>query len=184
MVAGWRRIARRRAHLASLRAGLALAARERVLAAGAGPDGGYTLAATDRALYHRAHGGAWTRLGWEQITTVAWDSERHMVVTGLCAAHARAVVPLRDRGTMPEIARERITHTRLGSWRVACPGDRSMLIEARRRPVTGELLWFVAADGGPDSVQLRAHAEQAIARLSLASGLPRQPPVSLSWPPR
>lgn len=185
IAAGWRRAAGRRAHAARLRAGLALAPRERLLAAGAGPDGGYTLAATDRALYHRAHGGAWTRLGWEQIAAVSWEAGRHLVVTGLGGVHTRAAVPLRDRGSMPEIARERITHCRLGAWRVVFPGDRHLRVEARRRPVTGELLWLVA-DGGPvpGSAQLRAQAERAIARLSADSGLPRQPPVSLPWPAR
>lgn len=186
LTAGWRSVASRRARLAQLRAGLALARRERLLAAGAGPDGGYTLAATDRALYHRAHGGAWTRLGWEQVTAVSWDADRRVVVTGLGgAAHARAVVPQRDRGSIPEIALERITHTRLGSWRVRCPGGCHVRIEARRRPVTGELLWFVAGDGEPDypgSGQLRAHVERAIAQLSADSGLPHHAPVSLPWP--
>jgi hypothetical protein len=183
VAAGWRRAAVRRAHLADLRAGLALAPRERLLAAGAGPDGGCTLAATDRALYHRAHGGAWTRLGWEQIAAVSWAAVGRVVVTGL-APHARVVIPLRDRGSVPEVARERLAHARLGSWQVTAPGGQRLLIRARRRPVTGEMLWFVAADGALCTGALRAHAEQAIVRLSADSGLPRAAPVSLPWPAR
>lgn len=185
MAAGWRRAASRRAHLANLRAGLALAPRERLLATVAGPGGGYTLAATDRALFHRAHGGAWTRLGWEQVAAVSWEAGPRMVITGLMA-HARAVVPVRDRGAMPEIALERITHTRLGTWHVAFPCGGRARIEARRRPVTGEMLWLVAAGTGPGTGgldlgtgQLRAEVERVIARLSADSGLPRQAPVSL-----
>jgi len=174
VTAGWRRIAGRRTRLAHLRSGLALAAHERLLAAGAGPDGGYALAATDRALYHRAHGGAWTRLGWEQIATVSWDAG-HIIVNGL---YGRATVPLRARGGLPEVAMERVTHSRLGTWRTELPGGRRVRIEARRRPVTGEVLWFI------DSGASRAQAEQVIARLSAASGLPRQAPVSLPWPAR
>lgn len=185
----WRRIAGRRARLAQLRAGLALARRERLLAAGTGPAGGYTLAATDRALYHRAHGGAWTRLGWEQVTRVSWDTGRQATITGLNgAAGSCVVVPLRGSGSMPEIAMERITHTRLGSWDVVLPGDRRVRVEARRRPVTGELLWFVSADGGSGlgtgQLHLHAQVERAIAGLSAQYGLPRHAPVSLPWPRR
>jgi len=44
---------------------------------------------------------------------------------------------------------ERITLTRLGSWRVLLPGGRPVVVVARRRLVTDELPWFVfpAADG-------------------------------------
>lgn len=174
LTARWRRITGRRTRLARLRAGLALAPRERLLGAGSGPDGGYTLAATDHALYHRGHGGAWTRLGWEQVTAVAWDGGRVMV-TGL---YGRTAVPLRDRGALPEIAAERVTHTRMGTWRAELPGGRRVRIEARRRPATGEVLWFV------DSGASRAQADRLIARLSAASGLPSQAPVSLPWPAR
>jgi len=165
---GWRHAAVRRARL---RAGLGLARRERLLDAAPGPDGGYILAATDRALYHRAHGGAWTRLGWEIVTAVTWASE-HASVTGLWGD---AAVPLRDRGGLPEIAAERISHARLGSWRVTPPGGRPVRVEARRRPVTGEVLWFV----GPGTS--RAEAERVIARLSDQAGLPPRPAVTLPW---
>lgn len=164
----WGRAAGRRVRL---RAGLPLAPRERLLGAAPGPDGGYTLAATDRALYHRAGGGAWTRLGWEFVTAVTWASE-HASVTGLWGS---AAVPVGDRGGLAEIAAERITHARLGSWQVTPPAGRPMRVEARRRPVTGEVLWFV----GPGSS--RPEAERVIARLSAQAGLPPQPPVSLPW---
>lgn len=172
LTAGWRRIASRRDRRARLRAGLALAPRERLLAAGPGPDGGYTLAATDRALYHRPHGGAWTRVGWEQVAAVSWGPGRARVI-GL---FGQAEVPVRDRGGFPEIIAERLAHSRLGSWRAELPGGRRVRIEARRRPSNGEVLWFVDA-GAP-----RAQVERAIARLGEQSGVPPQPPVSLPWP--
>lgn len=175
-VFGWlsrarKRRAVRRARRGQLRAGLGLAARERLLDAAPGPDGGYALAVTDRALYHRASGDAWTRLGWEMISAVTWASG-HASVAGLWG---HAAVPLRDRGGLPEIAAERITHTRLGSWRVTPPAGRPVLIEARRRPVTGEVLWFVSAGTS------RAEAERVIARLGAQAGLPPRPPLSLPW---
>lgn len=163
----WSRRARRR----SLRAGLGLARRERLLAAAPGPDGTCTLAATDRALYHRASGGGWTRLGWETVTAVTWAPGRASVA-GLWGS---AAVPLRDRGGLPEIAAERITHTRVGSWRVTPPAGRPLRVEARRRPATGEVLWFVGAGTS------RADAERVIARLSAQSGLPSRSPVTLPW---
>lgn len=168
----WRRLASLRGRRRDLLAGLGLAPRERLLDAALGPDGGYALAATDRALYHRAHGGAWTRLGWEMITAVAWASG-HAGVTGLWG---NAAVPVRGPlGGLPEIAAERITHTRLGAWRVSISAGRAVRVEARRRPGTGEVLWFV----GPGIS--RSDAARVIARLGAQAGLPPRDPVTLPW---
>ncbi|MBO0802524.1 MAG: hypothetical protein J2P25_05550 [Nocardiopsaceae bacterium] len=207
-----RRVASRARDHARLRDRLAFERGERLLSAARSPEGHYALVTSDRALYYRAGNGAWPRLGWEQVTGVSWDAAgRRMVIAGLGgSAHTRAEVCLRDRGSMPEIAMERITHTTLGSWRIPIqlpastaadghpgfggrPGaDRSrhLRVEARRKPVTGEVLWFVSADGGPDgghglaAGQLHGYAERAVARLSADFGLPCQAPVPLPWPPR
>jgi hypothetical protein len=42
---------------------------------------------------------------------------------------------------------ERITHTRLDRWPLTLPGGEHVIVEARRRPVTGDLLWLVHLDG-------------------------------------
>lgn len=168
----WRRLASLRARRRDLRAGLGLVPRERLLDAVPGADGGYALAATDRALYHRTHDGAWTRLGWEVITAVTWASG-HARVTGLWG---NAAVPVRGPlGGLPEIAAERITHTLLGSWRVSVGTSRPVHVEARRQPGTGEVLWFV------DPGISRSDAARVIARLGAQAGLPPRDPVTLPW---
>jgi hypothetical protein len=181
LAAWWRGIIGRRARYADLRVQLGFGRRERLLATGAAPAGGYALAASDQALYYRGGGAAWTRLGWEEVTRVGWEpASRRLVIIGLAGTgvavteRTRAVVPLRERGHLPEIAMERITHTRLGSWRIVLPDRRPLVVVARRRPPTDELLWFVFSAGDDldlsDGAQ-RAQVERAIARLASESGL-------------
>jgi hypothetical protein len=103
---------------------------------GRDPDGGYALVATDRALHHRAGRGGWSRLGSDQRARVGWaSSPGYLVITGLAgAAPPRVVVPLRRRGTWPELAGERITHTRLIRQPVMLDRDRRAVVEIRRGP--------------------------------------------------
>ena len=107
-----------------------------------------------------------------------------MIITGPAdAGSPRTVVPLRQRGAVPELVMERVTNTRLGQWQLLAGGTRRALIEARRRPVTGEVLWSVtpAGDGhGPADPDIRARAERAIARLSAELGALPQPGTGLS----
>ena len=83
---------------------------------------------------------------------------------------------------LPEIALERITHTRPGSWGIALPGGGTVTVAARRPPATDGVLWLVVPRGnGPclsDSDQ-RVLAERAIARLAAELGLPRRPTEDL-----
>jgi hypothetical protein len=158
------------------------------------PDGECALVATDRALYHRAlphraDADGWSRLGWEQIARVGWDAAgSQLVIVGLSGvAPPRAVVPLHDRGTVPELAQERVTHTKLGRWSLLVAGTHRVLVEARRRPVTGELLWVVISDAnghGPGSgdLDITAHIERAIARLDADLGVMHQSRTGLTWP--
>lgn len=77
-------------------------------------------------------------------------------------------MPLRDRGTVPELAQERTIHTRLGRWHLQLAGSHSVLVEVRRRPGTGELVWAViSASDGLDRVGADAAADiaRAVARL-------------------
>jgi hypothetical protein len=118
LAARWRHLARRRSLLATGCAGLAVERGERILSACRARDGGYALVATDRALYRRAGPGCWSRLGWERVTRVAWDGEAgepgepgRFVITVLSGTGpARLVVPAAERGGMPELAAERMTH--------------------------------------------------------------------------
>jgi len=78
-----------------LRAQLGFEPRERLLVTAAAPVGGCATAASDRALYYRGDGGAWSRLGWEQVIRVDREpAGRRLVITGLAAAgRPRAVIP-------------------------------------------------------------------------------------------
>ena len=174
--ARWRRVIRSRAVPAELRARLALSPGELVLAVGYGHDGNAALIATDRAIRHRSGTDAWSRLGWELITSLAWDGESSgMVITWLAGmAQPQAVVPLHDCGPLLELAEERITHTRLGCWTVMPDGQRRVLAEARRRPVSGELLWIVSSRDGLDLTDRHARAQiaRAVTQLRDELGIP------------
>lgn len=170
LATAWRRLPGAPALPADLRTQLAFQRGERVLSVRQDPDGDYVLVASERALYHRNGGHGWSRLGWEQITRVSWDAAAgQLLICGLDGlAPSRTAVPLRDRGTLPELARERTTHTRLGRWHLQLAGNHSVLVEVRRRPATGELVWVViSASDGLDSASADVTAEiaRAVARL-------------------
>ena len=186
--ATWEELAPGRVLPGAVRAELALEGGERVLSADTGPDGGRALVATDRALYHRscreaeAEAAGWARLGWEEVAEVGWDAAAGQLIVIGVAGPARVVVPLRRRGSVPELAAERVTHTRLGRWQLRVGGTQRAVIEARRRPGTGELVWSVTCDGhsvgngdGSGDQELRARADRAIARLSADLGAPPFP---------
>ncbi len=155
-------------------AGLAVERGERVLSACGGRDGGYALVATDRALYRRTGPGCWSRLGWERVRRVDWDGEDgdagRFVITAACGTGpARVVVPARERGVLPELAAERITHACLGRWPVPLGDGRHVLVEARRPPGTAKLLWVIL-----DGERGRA-VEPAIARMAAEFGVIYRP---------
>jgi hypothetical protein len=191
--ARWRWPARGRALPAAVSAGLALERGERVLSLGQAGDGGCALVATDRALYHRgaadpAGPGEWSRLGWEQVARVGWDPAAGLlIVTGVATlAPFRTAIPLRRRGAIAEVARERVAHTRLGRWLVPAGGTQRVLIEVRRRPVTGELLWCAVPGGseaGPAGADLAARLDRAAARLCADLGLAPEPRIDLALSP-
>lgn len=173
----WQQAVRGRSVPAELRAALTFSRGERVLAVGHGHDGNCALIATDRALHHRTGTDTWSRLGWELITSLAWDTAGSgLVITGLAAtAPPPRAVPLRACGALLELAEERITHTRLGRWPVMLDGQRRILAEARRRPVTGELLWIVSSHDGLDlsDPHARRQVSGAVTRLQDELGIPR-----------
>lgn len=151
---------------------------ERVLSVRHDPDGDCALVASDRALYHADAGHGWSRLGWEQVSRVSWDAATdQLLIFGLDGlAPSRTAVTLRHRGPLPELAQERTMHTRLGRWRLQLAGSRSVLVEVRRRPGTGELVWAViSASDGLDSAGASAEIARAVARLGEHLGV-RDPP--------
>ena len=194
LAAQWRHLASRRSLVAAGCAGLSADPGERVLSGCRDHDGGYALVATERALYlraqcHRAEPGGWSRLGWERVSRVAWDGEAgRFVITVLSGtAPTRIVVPARERGVMPELAAERMTHAYLGRWTVPLGDGQHILVEARRRPGAGRLLWAIVPDGcGLDlsDGDMRGRMRLTLARLAAEFGArpgDRPAPVS-GWP--
>lgn len=183
LAARWRQLASRRSLLAAGCAGLAVERGERVLSACRDHDGGYALVATNGALYRRAEPGCWSRLGWERVTRVDWDGAAGVfgitVLSG--AGPARLTVPAGERGVMPELAAERMTHACLGRWPVPLGDGRRVMVEARRQPGTGRLLWAVVPGGcGPDlgGGDMRGRVELAIASLAAEFGVIYRPRAS------
>ncbi len=82
-------------------------------------------------------------------------------------------MPLRDRGTWPELAEERITHTRLNRQHVILDGRQRVVVEVRRCPGTGELRWALVSGRNldPGDQDLRNQIERAVTRLSADLGL-------------
>lgn len=159
-----------------IRAQLGLSRGEWILAAGCDPDGNYAVIATDRALHYQALPRGWSCLGWEQVAGVGWDRwTRRLVITGLgSTAPSRTVLRLRQCGGLPALGEERITHTRLGRWNVMLGGERRVLVEVRRHPVTDELVW-AAGDGEPaiGDPDARRKIDDAVARLGEHLGIRR-----------
>lgn len=185
LAVAWRRLPGARALPAGLRAQLAFQRGERVLSVRRGPAGDHALVASDRALYHRSAGLLWSRLGWEQIIRVSWDAGAgQLIISGLDGLVPwRTAVRVRDRGTVPELAQERITHTRLVRWHLRLAGNHSVLVEVRRRLGTGELVWAViSASGGLDSLGADATASVARAVAGLGEHLGVREPPSGDWP--
>jgi hypothetical protein len=189
--ARWRELAAGRVLAADLRARLTLDKGERILTVARDPAGSCTLVATERAFYHRDDGNNWRRQGWERVSAVDWDAVgRRLVFTSLTdigLGPQRGVLALRDHDRLVELASERITHTRLGRWPLVLPGGEPAIVEARRRPVTGELLWLIHLDGICWDIRDRTvHASitRAIAGLGAALGIPVQAPADSTAPDR
>jgi hypothetical protein len=175
LAARWRRLTRRKSLLAAGWADLAVERGERVLSACRDHDGGYALVATDRALYRRAEPGCWSRLGWERVTRVDWNGAAGAFgITVLSdTGPARLAVPAGECGIMPELAAERMTHAYLGHWPVPLGDGQHVIVEARRRPGTGQLFWAVVPDLA--NGDMRGRVELAIARLAAEFGVIYRP---------
>jgi hypothetical protein len=183
LAARWRQLASRRSLLAAGCAGLAVERGERVLSACRDHDGGYALVATDRALYGRTEPGCWSRLGWERVTRVDWDGEAGVFCVTVLSrtGPARLALATGERGVLPELAAERMTHTYLGRWPVPLGDGQHVMVEARRQPGTGRLLWAVVPGGcgpGLGDGDMRARVEPAIASLAAEFGVIYRPRAS------
>jgi hypothetical protein len=147
-----------------------LAPGERVLAVEGDGDGG-SVVATNQALYHRANGSPWNRLGWEETGRVSWDARRDRLDLTDLAVSRRLTLSLPR--VMVALVRERVAATWLASRRLAVTEGVTALVMARRRPGSTDLVWVVALDGGvdPDEPTVRAGVLAAIHRLRADIGV-------------
>jgi hypothetical protein len=146
---------------------------ERLLAVACGA-GSELLAATDRALYHRA-GQPWTRLGWEEVGRVDWDEQRRiLMLTGLTPpAPARTVLGLAREWGLPAVAAERAGSAKVVDQRISLNGGAAARVVAQRRPGGPGVAWLVVLDHGldPADPQLRAELESALTTLRAQTGV-------------
>jgi hypothetical protein len=146
---------------------------ERLLAVACGA-GSELLAATDRALYHRA-GQPWTRLGWEEVGRVDWDERRRiLMLTGLTPpAAARTVLGLTREWGLSAVAAERAGSAKVIDQRISLNGGSGARVVARRRPGGPGVEWLVVLDRGldPADLQLRAELESALIALRAETGV-------------
>jgi hypothetical protein len=176
MVRLWSRI-RCRAELAAahvrvpaeVRAAAPLEQGERILAFTHNPDDALVLV-TDRALRHQT-GTRWCRIGWEQISPISWDDERHTLAVTVADSGRVAHIRLHtaDRARFTDFARERLAYTVLLGTVVPLTGHNYARVTGRRQPGTDRILWQVSLSNGTNAADasVRSAIAAAIAQLRI-----------------
>lgn len=140
---------------------------ERILAFAHDLDGRLVIA-TDRALRHQAT-GAWSRLGWEQLTRVTWDGDRHTItITGVFSGDVTSIrLHATDGSRLADLAHERVGSTVLLIQTVPLTGHSPAQVAARRQPGTEQITWQVHLGNASDASDpaLRSEIAAAIAEL-------------------
>ena len=158
---------------AETRAHAPLRPAEHLLAVACGVDG-ELLAATDWALYHQT-GQAWTRVGWEQLSRVAWDQQRHvLMLTGLTpTVAARTVLHLAKDWDLPALAVERVSWSKVVDQRISLNGGAGARVIARRLTGEARITWLVILDHGldPGDLGVRAELESVLTELRAETGV-------------
>jgi hypothetical protein len=130
-----------------------------------------------RALYWYPSIAGWIRLGWDEIGHLYEDHvTAGLVVTCLSAHRAQpTVLPIRTNRRLLEFARERIAATRIVLTQLPIDGH-ELRVEARRRPGTDELRWFVnlGRDLDPKDPALSGKVDRALAELRATLGIYRE----------
>jgi hypothetical protein len=146
---------------------------ERLLAVASGT-GGDLLAATDWALYHQA-GQAWARLGWDQVSRVGWDEQRHiLLLRGLTpAVPARTVLRLAKDWGLPAVAAERVSWAKVIDQRISLNDGTGARVIAQRLPGEPSITWLVILDHGLDPADpaIKAELESALSELRAVTGV-------------
>jgi hypothetical protein len=140
---------------------------EHILTFAHNPDSALVVA-TDRALRHQADGG-WSRIGWEQVSQVTWDADRHILALTDAATGRAAEIALHasDGARLTDLARERIASTVLLSTLTTLTNHGPARMTGRRQPGTERTLWQVSLGNGADATDptLRAAVAAAVAEL-------------------
>jgi hypothetical protein len=140
---------------------------ERILAFAHNLDGRLVVA-TERALRHQA-AGAWSRLGWEQVSRITWDDDRRtLAVTDTRSGRVtKIVLHATDGNRIADLGQERIGWTFLLSTLVPLAGHPPARVAARRQPGTGQIIWQVSLSNGsgPRDPELYSEITTAIAEL-------------------
>ena len=139
---------------------------ERILTFARNPDGALVLM-TDRALRHQL-GHGWSRIGWELVSRVTWDDDRHILALTDVATGQAAEIALHaaDGPRLTDLARERVASIFLLSTMVALTDHGAARVTARRQPGLDRTLWLdLGGDADPADPTVRAEIATAIARL-------------------
>jgi hypothetical protein len=151
---------------------------------------GALVAATAHAVYCQdSSGGAWSRLGWEDVAQVVWDDQRCALTLTRAASEdpSPAVLHLPRSAALVEFARERVTATTLARAPLLCAGRVCGWLTARRPPGSSRVSWVLAlrdtATAGDPALQSRVAG--AIAALEADLGLESWQPAETHegrWP--
>jgi hypothetical protein len=138
---------------ADVKASMALARGERLLAA-ARDDSGSWLAGSARAL-HLGSPAGWTVLPWERVDRAAWDRDTERLevieVAEFGQPQPRHEHQISEPGRLLELVHERVTASVVITRHVPVEGSRGLRIVGRRAPGTDDpVVWSALLDDALD----------------------------------
>jgi len=133
------------------------------------------VVATTAAIYLDGGDHSWQRLGWVDVTRVAWEPRLGLLRLHDLTGQAACEVRLAAAGCPPlvALARERFGASLLTSTRMSLRDGRTVTVTARRVPGTREVRWIVRLDQqtDPDDPDLRAQVIAAIRQVRAEIGI-------------
>lgn len=132
----------------AVRAQLDLRSHEKVLA-WADDGAGRAVIASESALHLQRTPPEYSRLGWEQIEHVSYETGVMTVTLGPAHGSVRLRVPVGDDPQLPVVVRDRVTASVLVDRFVPLRGDAGVRIVGRRQvggPAGDDVLWRAELD--------------------------------------